>query len=122
VADRSRLVQPLDAPRVSGQLVAVTTWVHPDVLLAAPVPGGGPLQALGPRNPYAVGGLVVVVAVVATLVVCLVIALLALVAWVTAHGPGRRCRCRGGGGDCGGVPGGVGPGRSCRAASGGCCR
>jgi hypothetical protein len=37
------------------------------------------------RNPYALGGLVVAVAVVATLVVCLVIALLALVAWVTAH-------------------------------------
>ena len=37
------------------------------------------------RNPYALGGLVVAVAVVATLVACLVIALLALLAWVTAH-------------------------------------
>jgi hypothetical protein len=51
---------------------------------------GQPYRAAGryghwTRNPYALGGLVVAVAVVATLVACLVIALLALVAWVTAH-------------------------------------
>jgi hypothetical protein len=80
-----RAVQPLDAVRVSGQLVPVTTWVHPDRLIPAQ-----PYRAAGryrhwTRNPYALGGLVVVAAVVATLVACLVIALLALVAWVTAH-------------------------------------
>jgi hypothetical protein len=80
-----RAVQPLDAVRVSGRLVPVTTWVHPDRLIPAQ-----PYQAAGryghwTRNPYALGGLFVAVAVVATLVACLVIALLALVAWVTAH-------------------------------------
>jgi hypothetical protein len=78
--------QSLDV-RVSGQLVPVTTWVHPD----RPTPAQ-PYRAAGryghwTRNPYALGALVVAVAVavVATLVACLVIALLALVAWVTAH-------------------------------------
>jgi hypothetical protein len=76
---------PLNAGQVSGQLVPVTTWVHPDRLIPAQ-----PYRAAGryghwTRNPYALGGLVVAVAVVATLVACLVIALLALVAWVTAH-------------------------------------
>jgi hypothetical protein len=78
-------VQPLDAVRVSGQLVPVTTWVHPEQSIP-----GQPYWAAGryghwTRNPYALGGLVVAVVVVATLVACLVIALLALVAWVTAH-------------------------------------
>jgi hypothetical protein len=80
-----RAGQPLDAVRVSGQLVPVMTWVHPDRLIPAQ-----PYRATGrygrwTRNPYALGGLVVAVVVVATLVACLVIALLALVAWVTAH-------------------------------------
>jgi hypothetical protein len=79
-----RSVQPLDAVRGSGQLVPVTSWMHPDRLIAAQ-----PYRAAGryghwTRNPYVLGGLVVAV-VVAALVVCLVIALLALVAWVTAH-------------------------------------
>jgi len=79
-----RPVQPLDAMRVSGQLVPVTTWVHPD----RPIPAQ-PYRVAGryghwARNPYALGALVVAVVVVATLVACLVIALLALVAWVTA--------------------------------------
>jgi hypothetical protein len=77
--------QPLDAVRVSGQLVPVTTWVHPDLLIPAQ-----PYRARGrygqwTRNPYTLGGLVVAAVVVATLVACLVIALLALVVWVTAH-------------------------------------
>ncbi len=81
----SRAVHPLDAVRVSGRLVPVTTWVHPDEFV-----GAAPYQPVGryghwTRNPSALGGLVVAVVVVATLVVCLVIALLALVAWVTAH-------------------------------------
>jgi hypothetical protein len=81
----SRVVQPLQAMRVSGQFVPVTTWVHPDEFV-----GAAPYQPVGryghwTRNPYALGGLVVAVVVAATLVVCLVIALLALVAWVTAH-------------------------------------
>jgi hypothetical protein len=81
----SRVVQPLQAMRVSGQFVPVTTWVHPDEF-----GGAAPYQPVGryghwTRNPYALGGLVVAVVVAATLVVCLVIALLALVAWVTAH-------------------------------------
>jgi hypothetical protein len=76
---------PLDAVRVSGRLVAVTTWVHPEQLVS-----GQPCRAAGrhghwTRNPSALGGLVVAVAVVVTLVVCLVIALVALVAWATAH-------------------------------------
>jgi hypothetical protein len=81
----SRAGQPLDAVRVSGQLVPVTTWAPPDRLIPAQ-----PYRAPGryghwTRNPYALGGLVVAVVVVATLVTCLVIALLALVAWMTAH-------------------------------------
>ena len=85
VVNLFRAGQPLDAVRVSEQLVPVTTWVHPDRLI--PVQ---PYRATGryghwTRNPYALGALVVAVAVVATLVACLVIALLALVAWVTAH-------------------------------------
>jgi hypothetical protein len=80
-----RSVQPLDAMRVSGQLVPVTAWVHPEQFVS-----GQPCRAAGryghwTRNPYALGGLVIAVAVVATLVACLVIALLALVAWVIAH-------------------------------------
>jgi hypothetical protein len=84
----------------------------------APRPRTGRRAAPGTglRNPYAVGGLIVVVAVVATLVVCLVIALLALVAWVTAYAlaVGVAAVVATGGG----VPGGVGPGRSCRAPPG----
>ena len=85
VVNPSRAGQPLDAMRVPGQLVPVTTWVHPDRLIPAQ-----PYRAAGrnghwTRNPYALGGLIFAVAVVATLVACLVIALLALVAWVTAH-------------------------------------
>jgi hypothetical protein len=79
------LPQPLQAMRVSGQLVPVTTWVHPEEF-----GGATPYQPVGrygqwTRNPSALGGLAVAVVVAATLVVCLVIALLALVAWVTAH-------------------------------------
>ena len=74
-----------DARQVSGHLVPVTTWVHPDLL----IPGQSSRASGGyggrARSPYALGGLVVGVAVVATLAVSLVIALLALVAWVTAH-------------------------------------
>jgi hypothetical protein len=85
VINPSHAGRPLDAVRVSGRLVPVTTWVHPDRLIPAQ-----PYRAAGryghwTRNPYAFGGLVVAVVVVATLVACLVIALLALVAWVTAH-------------------------------------
>jgi hypothetical protein len=85
VINPSRAGLPLNAVRVSGRLVPMTTWVHPDQLIAAQ-----PYRAAGrhghwTRNPYALGGLVVAVVVVATLVACLVIALLALVAWVTAH-------------------------------------
>jgi hypothetical protein len=81
----SRAVHPMDAVRVSGRLVPVTTWMHPDEF-----GGVDPYQSVARhghwmRNPYALGGLVVVVVVAATLVACLVIALLALVAWVTAH-------------------------------------
>jgi hypothetical protein len=80
-----RAAQSVDAVRVSGRLVPVTTWVHPEQLVS-----GQPCWPAGryghwTRNPSALGGLVVAVAVVATLVVCLVIALVALVAWVTAH-------------------------------------
>jgi hypothetical protein len=85
VVNHFREGQPLDGARVSGRLVPVTTWVHPDWLTPTQ-----PDRAVGrsghwTRNPYALGGLVVAVAVVATLVACLVIALVALVAWVTAH-------------------------------------
>jgi hypothetical protein len=81
----SRVAQPLQAMRVSGRLVPVTSWVHPEEFVDA-----APYQPVGryghwTRDPSAVGGLVVAVVVVAALVVCLVIALLALVAWVTAH-------------------------------------
>jgi high-affinity Fe2+/Pb2+ permease len=81
----SHLGQPLDAVRVSGRLVPVTTWMHSEQLISA-----RPYRAAGrykhwTRNPYALGGLVVAAIVVATLVACLVIVLLALVAWVTAH-------------------------------------
>ena len=80
-----RVAQPLQAMRVSGRLVPVTTWVHPDEFVdASPYPSVG-RYGHWTRNPYALGGLVVAVVVAATLVVCLVIALLALVAWVTAH-------------------------------------
>ncbi len=84
VVNPFRAGQPLDAVR-SGRLVPVTTWVHSEQFIPAQ-----PYRAAGryghwTRNPYALGGLVVAVAVVATLVACLVIALLALVAWVTAH-------------------------------------
>ncbi|MGB9278666.1 MAG: hypothetical protein WCB57_01060, partial [Pseudonocardiaceae bacterium] len=73
----SPAVHPRDAVRVSGRLVPVTSWVHPDEFVGAP-----PHQPVGrygrwTRNPSALGGLVVAVVVVATLVVCLVIALLA---------------------------------------------
>jgi hypothetical protein len=77
--------QPLDAGRVSGQLVPVMTWVHPDRLIPGPPSRAAGRYGPWTRNPYALSGLVVAVAVVATLVACLVIALLALVAWVTAH-------------------------------------
>jgi hypothetical protein len=81
----SRLAHPLHVMRVSGRLVPVTTWVHPDEFV-----GAAPYQPVGryghwTRSPSALGGLVVAVVVAATLVVCVVIALLALVAWVTAH-------------------------------------
>jgi hypothetical protein len=77
--------QPLDAGLVSGQLVPVMTWVHPDRLIPGPLSRVAGRYAQWTRNPYALSGLVVAVVVVATLVACLVIALLALVAWVTAH-------------------------------------
>jgi hypothetical protein len=80
-----RAAQSVDAVRVSGRLVPVTTWVHPDRLVSAESYRAGGRYGQWTRNPYALGGLVVAVAVVATLVVCLVIALVALVAWVTAH-------------------------------------
>jgi hypothetical protein len=85
VVNPSRAGQPLDAMRVSGQLVPVTTWVHPDRLIPAESYRAAGRCGQWTRNPYALSGLVVAVAVVATLVACLVIALLALVAWVTAH-------------------------------------
>ena len=81
----SRSLQPMDGVRVSGRLVPVTTWVHPDRLVPAESYRAAGRYGQWTRNPYALGGLVVAVAVVATLVACLVIALLALVAWVTAH-------------------------------------
>ncbi|MGB9046843.1 MAG: hypothetical protein WCC47_05485 [Pseudonocardiaceae bacterium] len=81
----SRAVHPLGAVRVSGQLVRVTTWVHPDRLIPAQPSRVAGRYGHWTRNPYALGGLVVAVVVAATLVACLVIALLALVAWVTAH-------------------------------------
>jgi hypothetical protein len=77
--------QPLDAGRVSGQLVPVMTWVHPDWLIPGPPSRAAGRYGQWTRKPYALSGLVVAVVVVATLVACLVIALLALVAWVTAH-------------------------------------
>jgi hypothetical protein len=85
VVNPSRAAQSVDAMRVSGQLVPVTTWVNPEQFMRAQ-----PYRAAGRyghwmRNPYALGGLVVAAVVVATLVACLVIALLALVVWVTAH-------------------------------------
>jgi hypothetical protein len=85
VVNPSRAGQPLDVMRVSGQLVPVTTWVHPDRLIPAQPYRAADRYGHWTRNPYAFGGLVVAIAVVATLVACLVIALLALVAWVTAH-------------------------------------
>jgi hypothetical protein len=85
VVNPFRAGQPLDAVRVSGRLVPVTTWVHPDRLIPAQPHRAGGRYGHWTRNPYALGGLVVAVAVVATLVACLVIALVALVAWVTAH-------------------------------------
>jgi hypothetical protein len=72
----------MNGVQVSGRLVPVTTWVHPEQFIPAR-PGGR--YGHWTRNPYALGGLVVAIAVVAALVICLVIALLALVAWVTAH-------------------------------------
>jgi hypothetical protein len=80
-----RAAQSVDAVRVSGRLVPVTTWVHPDRLVPAESYRAAGRYGHWTRNPYLLGGLVVAVAVVATLVVCLVIALLALVTWVTAH-------------------------------------
>jgi hypothetical protein len=85
VVNPFRSGQPLDAVRVAGQLMPVTTWMHPNQFVPAQ-----PYRAAGryghwTRNPYTLGGLIVAVVVVATLVACLVIALLALVAWVTAH-------------------------------------
>jgi hypothetical protein len=84
VVNPFRAAQPLDVVR-PGRLLPVTTWVHPEQFGS-----GQPYRAAGryghwTRNPYALGGLVIAIAVVATLVACLVIALLALVAWVTAH-------------------------------------
>jgi hypothetical protein len=70
---------------VSGQLVPVTTWVHPDLLIPAQPPRASGWQGGWARSPYALVGLVVGVAVVAALAVCLAVALVALVAWVTAH-------------------------------------
>ena len=69
---------------VSGQLVPVTTWVHPNLLIPAQS-SRAPGRYGGARSRYALGGVVVGVAVVATLVVCLAIALVALVVWVSAH-------------------------------------
>jgi hypothetical protein len=85
VINPSHAGQPLDAVWMSGQLVPVTTWVHPDRLIPAQPYRPAGRYGHWTRNPYALGGLVVAVAVVATLVACLVIALLALVAWLTAH-------------------------------------
>jgi hypothetical protein len=84
VVNPFRAAQPLDAVR-SGRLVPVTTWVHPEQFIPAQ-----PYRAAGryghwTRNPYALGGLVIAIAVAATLLAGLVIAWLALVAWVTAH-------------------------------------
>jgi hypothetical protein len=77
--------QPLAAGLVSGQLVPVMTSVHPDRLIPGPPSRAAGRYGQWTRNPCALGGLVVAVAVVAAMVACLVIALLALVAWVTAH-------------------------------------
>lgn len=77
--------QPLDAGRVSGQLVPVMTWVHPNRLIPGPQSRAAGRYGQWTRNPYALSGLVVAVVVVATLVACLVIALVAWVAWMTAH-------------------------------------
>jgi hypothetical protein len=74
--------QPLDTGLVSGQLVPVMTWVHPDRLIPGPPSRAAGRYGQWTRNSYALSGLVVAVVVVATLVACLVIALLA---WVTAH-------------------------------------
>jgi hypothetical protein len=86
VFDQSRGVPPLDTASTPGHLVAVTTWVHSDLLLSTQ-----PYRVVGRsgqwrRHPLLlVGGMVVGVGAVATLLACLVIALLALVAWVSAH-------------------------------------
>ena len=80
-----RTGQSVDAVRVSGRLVPVMTWVHPDRLVPAESYRAAGRYGRWTRNPYALGGLVVAIAVAATLLACLVIALLALVAWVTAH-------------------------------------
>ena len=91
VAGSRRAVDPpppvpaLDTTRVSGQLVPVTTWVHPDLLIPAQSPQAPGRYGGWARSPYALGGLVLGVAVVATLAVCLALALVALVAWVSAH-------------------------------------
>ena len=85
VVNPFRAGQLLDATRVSGQPVPVTTWVYPERFISAQPHRVAGRYGHWTRNPYALGGLVVAVAVVATLVACLVIALLALVAWVTAH-------------------------------------
>lgn len=85
VGAQSRPVRPLDGVWSSTQLVPVTTWVHPN-LLGAALPYRAPGRVTPwPRRPYALGGLIIAVAVVATLAACLVIALLALLAWVCAH-------------------------------------
>ena len=75
----------MNGVQVSGRLVPVTTWVHPEQFIPTQPYRAGGRYGHWTRDPYALGGLVVAVAVVATLVACLVIALLALVAWVTAH-------------------------------------
>jgi hypothetical protein len=86
VVNPFRAGQPVDTTRLSGQLVPVTTWVHPDRLIPAEsYRAAGGRYGHWTRNSYALGALVVAVAVVATLVACLVIALMALVTWVTAH-------------------------------------
>ena len=84
VPAQPRWAEPIEV-RGPGSHVPVRAWVSSERLVPAP-----PDRTVGryggwTRNPYALGGLVVGVAVVATLVVCLVIALLALVAWVSAH-------------------------------------
>jgi hypothetical protein len=81
----SRSGQPLGAVRVSGRFVPVTTWVHPDRLIPAESYRAAGRYGHWTRNPYALGGLVIAVAVAATLLACLVIALWVLVVWVTAH-------------------------------------